>query len=216
MKSHEKIQQVFNSTDHVNNYEMKAHESNWTGPDIVFGLSYRHIQPQETILDIGIGTGLSSILFHKAGLQIYGVDNSAKMLKACESKQVTVDLQQHDLLKPPYPFPDKSINHAVSAGVFHIFPDLSPVFTEVARIVKPGGIFVFTVMDYRLGEPAQITVESKTFPGQTFTKYRFNENDIKQLLMACGFSNLKSVEFTMNHHNERVRSCAYLTRKNAE
>ena len=62
-------------------YEQEAAESGWHGHAILFGMMYEFVNPDETLLDIGIGTGLSSELFHKAGLHISGFDKSAKMLK---------------------------------------------------------------------------------------------------------------------------------------
>jgi hypothetical protein len=49
-------------------YENQAAEIAWHGHEIMFGLMYEFVKPDETLLDIGIGTGLSSFLFHKAGL----------------------------------------------------------------------------------------------------------------------------------------------------
>jgi predicted TPR repeat methyltransferase len=213
MKSEQNVQHVFNSKSHVDGYEQRAKQSNWVGPEMVFGLSYQYIQPQETILDIGIGTGLSSVLYHKAGLQVYGIDNSPKMLEICAGKKITVELQQHDLLTVPYPYDDSSMHHAVSAGVFHIFSDLAPVFAEVARIVKPQGIFVFSLMDYHDGEERETTVQSDQFPGQTFTLYRYNEAEIDDLLTSHGFTRLNVVEFTMNHAQKRTCCKAYLAQR---
>ena len=210
MKSEQNVQHVFNSKNHAEGYDQKAKELNWVGPEVVFGLSYQYIQPQETILDIGIGTGLSSILFHKAGLLVHGIDNSPKMLEICAGKKITVELQQHDLLTVPYPYSDRSMHHAVSSGVFHIFPDLAPVFEEVARIVKPEGIFVFSVMDYRDGEDRETTVQSDQFPGQTFTLYRYNSAEIDGLLRNHGFERLQSLEFVTIHAGERIYFKAYL------
>ena len=54
-------------------------------------------------LDIGIGTGLGSVLFRKAGLIVHGMDNDPAMIEACRSKGFS-DLLLHDLNKPPYPY----------------------------------------------------------------------------------------------------------------
>ena len=42
-------------------YDKKAEEYDWRGPEVAFGLAYAFVNPGESILDIGIGTGLSSI-----------------------------------------------------------------------------------------------------------------------------------------------------------
>lgn len=74
------------SSSVASDYDRKAEEYDWRGPEVAFGLSYAFVSPGESVLDIGIGTGLSSVLFHKAGLRVYGMDVSPQMLEACSGK----------------------------------------------------------------------------------------------------------------------------------
>jgi SAM-dependent methyltransferase len=69
----------------VEAYDGEAEATGWLGPEVAFGLAYQHIQPGQSVLDIGIGTGLGSVLFRKAGLKVYGMDVSPEMLEACRS-----------------------------------------------------------------------------------------------------------------------------------
>ena len=125
-------------------YDDEAEATGWYGSEVAFGLTYAHVQPGQSMLDIGIGTGLGSILFHKAGLDIHGLDISPQMLDACRRKGFS-SLHLHDLGKPPYPFDSESIDHAVCSGVFNFFSDLSPVFQETRRILRKGGLFLLLV-----------------------------------------------------------------------
>jgi ubiquinone/menaquinone biosynthesis C-methylase UbiE len=56
------------------------------GHEVLFGLAYEYLSPGDTVLDVGIGTGLSTYLFYKAGLRVYGVDGSETMLDICRKK----------------------------------------------------------------------------------------------------------------------------------
>ncbi len=84
-------------------YDLEAEKCCWFAPEVAFGLSYKCIEPGQTLLDIGIGTGLSSDLFRKAGLIIHGMDISEEMLDICRDKGYE-NLQQHDILQLPYPY----------------------------------------------------------------------------------------------------------------
>ena len=127
-------------------YDEEAEATGWYGPEVVFGLTYAYVQPGQSMLDIGIGTGLGSILFLKAGLEIHGMDISPQMLAACRSKGFS-SLHLQDLSKTPYPFDPESIDHAVCTGVLNFFSDPSPVFQEASRILRKGGLFAFVVGD---------------------------------------------------------------------
>ncbi len=48
-----------------NSYDQEAEATGWFGSEILFGLSFKFVQTRQTILDLGIGTGLSAELFHK-------------------------------------------------------------------------------------------------------------------------------------------------------
>lgn len=115
--------------------------------EVLFGLSYQYITKGETLLDIGIGTGISSSLFSKAGLHISGMDGSREMLNICMMKDVTDELIEHDLLVFPWPFEQRLFDHIISCGVFHFIGNLESIFQEIFRVQKYGGIFAFTIME---------------------------------------------------------------------
>jgi predicted TPR repeat methyltransferase len=115
--------------------------------EVLFGLSYEYINKGESILDVGIGTGISSKLFYLAGLQIYGIDGSAEMLSICKTKGIAKELIEQDLLVFPWPYQDDMFHHVICCGVFHFIGDLDKMFAEISRIQKNDGVFAFTVMD---------------------------------------------------------------------
>ena len=200
----------------INAYDDEAEATGWYGPEVAFGLTYAHVQPGQSMLDIGIGTGLGSILFRKAGLDIHGIDISPQMLDACRRKGFS-SLRLHDLGKTPYPYDSESMDHAVCSGVLNFFNDLSPVFQEVGRILRQGGLFVFVVGDCAENEPHSIEVGAEhTKSEKTVTMYRHNAKQIAEWMACYGFEPLRSLSFVVFMDRERSKSMparSYLARK---
>jgi SAM-dependent methyltransferase len=94
-------------TEHV--YDKRIKDYGWFGSEVAFGLAYEYTSPGQTILDLGIGTGLGSALFHKAGMTVYGFDNSDAMLDICRREKFVFDLKFHDMHKFPYPYDRDSL-----------------------------------------------------------------------------------------------------------
>lgn len=203
-------------------YESQAIETAWHGHEILFGLMYEYIAPGNTLLDIGIGTGLSSLLFHKAGLHISGFDNSADMLDGCQSKGFTGKIIQHDLRDIPYPYEAESFNHIISLAVLNFFADLAPVFEEASRIIKPKGIFAFTVEQQKPGQKNHYSIlvnneSNQAIGNYKVSMYRHSDELIRQQLNAVGFTVLKDFEFLADRYPEQsieVFLKIYITQRN--
>ena len=129
--------------DYAEEYDNQASDYGWY-PEFVLGLCYEHIQPGDCLLDIGIGTGLGSLPFARAGLQVTGLDESGKMLEVCRRKGFAQRLYQSDLACVPWDFQDRQFNHVICLGVLHFFDQLEFLIEEVVRVLQPGGIFAFT------------------------------------------------------------------------
>lgn len=197
-------------------YAEEAEATGWFGPEVVFGLSYTFVKPGQTILDIGIGTGLGSDLFRKAGLKVHGIDISPQMLDACRRKGLT-ELTLHDLTMTPYPFDAESMDHAVCTGVLNFFGDLSPVFKETNRILRPGGLFAFVVGDRSENEPGEIEVGPEhTKTDQTITMYLHSAQQIDDWLKQNRFSLVRSLPFTVYLDPQKTmatKAKAYVAKK---
>jgi len=201
------------------NYDEKAQATGWQGPAVVFGLAFKYTEPGQTLLDIGIGTGLGSALFHKAGLNVIGMDISEEMLEVCRNKGFAAGLVCHDLTVSPYPFGDASCDHAVSTGVFQFFENLDTVFGDVSRILRDGGIFVFVTGDREPGEDVWVFVGAEqTGTGAAVTMYRHTSGGVTGWLEKHGFRLVDTLEFTVwkdMKRSERFPARAYLAQKDS-
>ena len=179
---------------YADSYDDKAREYGWCGHELLFGMSFEHLSPDSRLLDIGIGTGLSSVLFAKAGLEVYGIDGSPEMLKICEAKHIAKQLKQHDINDLPLPYSESFFQYIVSCGVFHFFGDLEPIFRDVSRIIKPGGAFLFTVKAQHYDETdapnASNRYRSEISP-EGVEIFTHDKRYIKKLLQLCRFEESK-------------------------
>lgn len=204
-------------SENAEHYDDEAKASGWLGPAIVFGLAFAYTKPGQAILDIGIGTGLGSVLFHKAGLVVTGIDISDEMLEECRKKGWADRLVRHDLTKVPYPFDDAFFDHAVSTGVFQFFPDIAMVCRETGRIVRKGGIFVFVTGDRSEQESAEVVVGPEhTGTGHPVIMYRHSPHEVSGWLERNGFAMIDSFDFSVWMDRQRLHrfpARAYLARK---
>lgn len=194
-------------------YDRSKGAQGWRGPEAVFGLMFSFVRSGDSILDIGIGTGLSSALFHKAGLIVYGMDMSHEMLEVCREKSIAVELTVHDLTVEPYPYTTGSLHHAVCIGVLNHFENLEPVFREISRILKGNGVFGFVVGDRRPEEASSFDVQHA---GSQHTMFRHGKDEIEVLLANNGLEFLRELEFTVPAHeasSQPMRMKAYAVRK---
>ena len=132
--------EAYHGSEEARDYDRKAEQYDWRGPEVIFGLSYAFVEPGQSVLDLGIGTGLGSFLFHKAGLRVHGMDHSRPMLEACRSKGFATDLTVHDLTAVPYPFDTASLDHAVCLGVLNFFDDLIPITSDLVPASQPATV----------------------------------------------------------------------------
>jgi len=194
--------------DNAEEYDRLAADYAWYGNDIVFGLTYEYTKKGETLLDLGIGTGLSSIRFSQAGLKIYGCDRSDEMLAVCKKKGFAEELKILDINKMSYE--NNSFDHVICIGVLHFFKDIGNIIDECYRILRKNGTFSFTVEDNE-GEISERI--DKDSGGKV---HSHGEIYIKRLVDKHNFELLKKQRFlAVNNpeHDEGYYHTAYVLRK---
>ena len=108
----------------------------------------------QTILDLGCGTGSCLQLFKGKVDQLHGIELNGGMLSQAKEKfqgDENVFLRQGDLLAP-LPYPDNTfdgimcnqvIHHLVAASNLQNYDAVRKVIQEAKRILRPGGVLVF-------------------------------------------------------------------------
>lgn len=102
------------------------------------------LKPPETVLEVGIGTGLNLPLY-PAACRLTGIDLSQEMLdKAVERAQKlampNVTLKVMDATSMD--FADNEFDSAIATYTISAVPDPVAVLREMRRVVKPGGVIV--------------------------------------------------------------------------
>jgi len=135
-------------------------------------LRHAAIEPGETVLDLGCGAGIDSIL---AGQQtgpdgrVLALDFLSEMLErtaaaAAEAGLDNVEPLEGDL--EAIPLPDASADHVISNGVINLAPRKARVLAECSRVLRPGGRL--TVSDLTVDEeelPPEILTHPATWAG---------------------------------------------------
>jgi predicted TPR repeat methyltransferase len=106
------------------------------------------------VLDLGCGTGLAGAEFRPLARRQTGVDLSPAMLALARGRGVYDELQQAEIVRFLQETAER-FDLIVAADVLNYFGDLSPVFTGIACVLRPGGHCAVTLevgegADYRL------------------------------------------------------------------
>ena len=111
-----------------------------------------HIAPGATVLDLGVGTGRTVPTLSATASVYIGIDYSAEMIAAGRRLHPDADLRVGDAADLSA-FDDHSFDVVVFSfnGIDYLHPDPKRVrcIDEVARVIQPGGRFVFSSHDPR-------------------------------------------------------------------
>jgi phosphatidylethanolamine/phosphatidyl-N-methylethanolamine N-methyltransferase len=106
---------------------------------IARAIGHMNIRSTDTVLDLGIGTGVSLNYYPNRG-HIVGIDLSSGMLRECRKKVRErgldhVTIFQADALK--LPFADSSFDHVFISHVISVVSDPYRLIQEAQRVAKP-------------------------------------------------------------------------------
>jgi ubiquinone/menaquinone biosynthesis C-methylase UbiE len=95
------------------------------------------------LLDLGCGEGKDLLYFEKYGAKTYGIDISTDMIRLAKALSPNSVLEIGKIEK--LPFKINYFDFVVSKYAFQTSRDINPIFKEVNRVLKKGGIFCFVV-----------------------------------------------------------------------
>jgi arsenite methyltransferase len=103
----------------------------------------------ETVLDLGSGGGIDSLLAAKRvgpRGKVYGLDMTPAMIEKARGYAALADATNVEFIEgrmEAIPLPDASVDVAISNGVINLVTSKGKMFREIFRVLRPGGRLVF-------------------------------------------------------------------------
>lgn len=176
-------------------YENSFSHSFWRAQEFSLFLSHKNLL-QSPILDFGCGDGsFGSVIFSEVD---YGADIDAQALEVAKyygiyKNIILIPMDHYNL-----PFESESIGSVYSNSVLEHVSDLEKSLSEIYRILKPNGIFMFTVpvkqfakdLKKYFGEKESIRI-NKIFHHRNL----FDEDEWVTCVKKSGFSIVKLIHY---------------------
>jgi SAM-dependent methyltransferase len=98
------------------------------------------VQSRGSCIEIGVGTGLLAVPLAEAGVEVTGVDVSIAMLEHLRAKTTARVIPVAVADAAQLPFPDAFFGAGIASWVLHLIEDWRTAATELARVVRVGGV----------------------------------------------------------------------------
>ena len=172
---------------------VKTHQGRF---DSVFWGFLDQYRPQtvDRVVDLGTGPGLllPELKVRFPNAHVTGVDAQPEMLKYARAREGDgVNVIEHDLSTPNIPgIADASVDLAVAAVLLHEMQVPTVLLDEVARILRPGGVFI--VLDWVRQPLSSYVDDERQNTLDKFTHFsehcRYAPEDLAWLFEQSGFS----------------------------
>ena len=155
-----------------------------------------------SMLDLGCGTGLMAPLLDAVranGGTLDGVDLSSAMLTKARALSMTGPgggyrhLHHGDVAEHLHATPERH-DLVVAADVFVYVGALDAVFAGAARVLVPGGLFLFSVEEADAGQALQL---------RTSSRYAHGHEALRRLAAGQGFVERRVERATLRHDQQR-------------
>jgi 2-polyprenyl-6-hydroxyphenyl methylase / 3-demethylubiquinone-9 3-methyltransferase len=103
----------------------------------------------KTALDVGSGGGLLAEEFARLGFRVTGIDPSTESVSAAQehARQKALEIEYTVGTGEQLPFADASFDIAYCCDVLEHVDDLDRVVAETARVLKPGGFYLYDTIN---------------------------------------------------------------------
>ncbi|MEM0900805.1 MAG: bifunctional 2-polyprenyl-6-hydroxyphenol methylase/3-demethylubiquinol 3-O-methyltransferase UbiG [Pseudomonadota bacterium] len=101
------------------------------------------------VLDLGCAGGFMAEALAERGAEVTGIDPAQQAIEAARSHSSSEghDIQYDVGVGEKLPYEDASFHHIVCVDVLEHVSDLDKVISEVSRVLRPGGLFLFDTIN---------------------------------------------------------------------
>jgi SAM-dependent methyltransferase len=153
------------------------------------------IQPGDTVLDIGSGSGTDALL--AAGLagpqgRVIALDITPAMLDKLRRNVVAAGAANVEILEgnaEAIPLPNRSVDVVTTNGVLNLVPDKPKAFAEISRVLRPGGHV--QIADIMLARPVGDAARKDPKMWAECVVGAWIEDDYLDQFRAAGFDDVK-------------------------
>lgn len=156
---------------------------------------YADLRKGDVVLDLGSGAGNDCFVarsFVEAEGYVYGIDFSEEMLKKARDNASKLGYTNMEFFKgdiEAMPFADNQMDKILSNCVLNLVPDKKKAFSEIFRILKPGGSFcisdVVTIGDL----PESLLKSAEMYAG--CVAGALSREDYLEVIKDTGFSGIQ-------------------------
>lgn len=165
----------------------------WQQGDLDRILSFCRREIQGCVLDAGCGDGFfTKILSEQDRTEgVTGIDISSKAVELARAKNPDLKFHQGELNQ--IPLESNSYDFISMVEVIEHLVDVDGVLAEIARVLKPGGLFLVTTTDFNWLKSVLIAAfyfERYFYPTNPHVRF-FTKNTLSQVLISHGLSVVK-------------------------
>lgn len=152
------------------------------------------LQPGQSVLDLGSGAGNDCFVARarvgETG-QVTGLDFSEEMVRKATANNAKLGYHNVSFVLgdiEQMPFPADGFDLILSNCVLNLVPDKTRAFSEMFRVLKPGGRFCISDVVLAGQLPAQLQKAAEMYAG--CVSGAILRNEYLQIIKNCGFANI--------------------------
>ena len=154
--------------------------------------SLSYLTPESKVLEVGCGTGSTALELAKTAGQVTATDISGKMLDIARAKPGAdaITFLEADVLGSPEI--DGGYDAVFAHSLLHLVPDLPAALDRIAKLIKPGGVFISKTVALQQAKGLQFTAMKtivkvlQTFGRAPFVRF-MEVSELEGAIETAGF-----------------------------